>query len=69
MARIAFADDAFGGDIERCEQRRHAVAFVIMAAPLDLSGAHRQYRLRAIECLDLARLVHAQTSARSGGAM
>src|SRR3546814_6887927 len=36
VAAIAFADDASGGDVERCEQGGHAVALVIMAAPLQI---------------------------------
>src|SRR3546814_14778398 len=41
VAAIAFADDASGGDVERCEQGGHAVALVIMAAPLRLSWSHQ----------------------------
>lgn len=36
-----FAGDESGSDIERCEQQRHAIAFVVMAAPRDLAVAHR----------------------------
>src|SRR5437867_2134507 len=57
MPRIAFADDAASGDIERGEQGCDAMAHIVMGAPLDLSGAHWQQRLAAIECLDLAFLI------------
>src|SRR3546814_1569899 len=60
VAAIAFADDASGGDVERCEQGGHAVALVIMAAPLRLSWSHRQHRLAAVERLDLALFIDAQ---------
>src|SRR3546814_12975194 len=59
-AARAFADDASGGDVERCEQGGHAVALVIMAAPLRLSWSHRQHRLAAVERLDLALFIDAQ---------
>jgi hypothetical protein len=36
-----------------------AGALVVMGAPLDLSGLHRQKRLRAVERLDLALFVDA----------
>src|SRR3546814_18911199 len=60
MAAIAFADDASGGDVERCEQGGHAVALVIMAAPLCLSRTQRQHRLAPVERLDLALFIDAQ---------
>src|SRR3546814_19164158 len=52
VAAIAFADDASGGDVQRCEQAGHAVALVIMSAALRLSWSHRQHRLAAVERLD-----------------
>jgi hypothetical protein len=60
VLRIAAADHRAGGDVEGGEQRSGAVALVVMGAPLDLAGAHRQQRLAAIQCLDLRLLVHAQ---------
>src|SRR3546814_9262170 len=60
VAAIAFADDAAGDDVERCEQGGHAVALVSMAAPLRLSWSHRQHRLAAVERLDLALFIDAQ---------
>src|SRR4051812_37229373 len=67
MARHALADHRAGlhlrlrrhrGDEAR-EQRRGAMALVIVRAPFDLPRTHRQQRLRAIEGLDLALLVDA----------
>src|SRR6476659_2252906 len=46
------------GDEAR-EQRRGAVALVIVRAPFDLPWTHRQQRLRAIESLYLALLIDA----------
>src|SRR6478672_8506654 len=72
MARHALADHRAGlhvrlhrhrGDEAR-EQRRGAVALVIVRAPLDLPRTHRQQRLRAIEGLDLALLIDARCAAR-----
>src|SRR3546814_7772574 len=60
VAAIAFADDAYGGDVERCEQGGDAVALVIMAAPLRLSWSPRQHRLAAVERLGLARSIDPQ---------
>src|SRR6266404_8739468 len=60
MARHAFCDDLADLDVERCEERRGPVALVVMRAPLDLAGAHRQQGLRAVKRLDLALLVHTE---------
>ena len=60
MAGHAFADDGSGLHVERCEQRGRAVPLVVVRAPLGLTGAHRQQRLRAIQRLHLAFLVDAQ---------
>src|SRR6266498_3716000 len=54
------ADDLADLDVERCEERRGPVALVVMCAPLDLAGAHRQQGLRAVKRLDLALLVHTE---------
>ena len=45
--------DRAGLHIERGEQRGGAVALVVVGAPLDLTGPHRQQRLRAIQRLNL----------------
>jgi len=44
---------------EARKERGRAVAVVIVRAPLDLSGTHREQRLRAVQSLDLALLVDA----------
>ena len=45
---------------KRCEQRRGAVALVVVGHRAAASGLHRQTRLRAVESLNLALLVDAQ---------
>ena len=60
VTRHALADDRSRLHVERSEQRRGAVAFVVVGAPLDLAGAHRQQRLRAIQRLDLALFIDAK---------
>ena len=60
MAGEAAADDLAGRGVESGEQRQGAVAFVVVAAPFGLTGAHRQQRLGPVEGLDLALLVDAQ---------
>ena len=60
MPGEAWADDPAGGDVEGGKQRRRAVPFVVMAAPLGLAGPHGQRRLGAAERLDLAFLANAQ---------
>ncbi len=65
----ALADDLAGGNIERREQRRRAVALVVMQHSAGLALLHRQARLGAVELLDLALLVRpsAQSSSRLSG--
>src|SRR5262245_14732086 len=68
VARHAFADHRSGLHVrigvgrrdQRGKQRGSPVTLVVVRAPLDLAGAHRQQRLRAVERLDLALLVYAQ---------
>jgi hypothetical protein len=60
-------DDLTRLRIERREQRRGAVAFVVMRPALHLSGLHRQQRLRAVEGLDLRFLVDAEHGRMRGG--
>ena len=51
---VALADDAARGDVEGCEQRGRAVTLVVVCAALRHTRQHRQDRLCAVECLDLA---------------
>ena len=60
MTPVALAEHAAGGDIESRKQAGDAVSFVIVRAPLQLSGLHRQHWLGAAERLNLRLLVHAQ---------
>ena len=60
VARKALTDDLACGDVEGCEQRGHAVALVVVAAPCRLTWPHGQHRLAAVERLDLGLFVHAQ---------
>ena len=60
VTREALPDDLAGGDVQGREERGGPVAYVVVGAPLDLSGPHGQQRLRAVERLDLALLVHTQ---------
>lgn len=46
--------------VQRRKQRGGAVTPIVMGAPLDLSGTHRQQRPRPIQRLNLRVLVHAQ---------
>ena len=45
MAPMTFPDHFDGFRIQRCKQGGRPVAFVIVASPLRLSGAHRQHGL------------------------
>jgi len=60
MAPVQFADDFSGGDIQGREQRRGAMAFVVVRTALGYAGSQRQYRLSPVQCLNLALLVHTQ---------
>jgi hypothetical protein len=53
-------DDPSRFHIERGEQRRRAMAFVVVGAPFDLTGPHGQQRLRAIQRLNLALFIDAE---------
>jgi len=57
VARHAFTDDRSRFHVERGEQRRRAMAFVIVGAPFDLTGSHGQQRLGAIQRLNLALFI------------
>ena len=60
VARHAFADDRPRFHVERGEQRRRAVAFVVVGAPLDLTRPHGQQRLGAVQRLNLALFIDAK---------
>ena len=60
VPRIAFADDSTCRDVERGEQRRCAMAGVVVRPSLDLTRTHGQHRLAAVERLGLAFLVDTQ---------
>ena len=60
MTRPRRVDDLAGRDVQRREQIGHTVTHVVMRASLDLSGTHRQRRLRAIQRLDAGLLIDAQ---------
>jgi hypothetical protein len=60
MAWLALGDDPPVDDIERREERRGAVAKVVVSHPLDITESHRQHWLGALQGLHLALLVHAQ---------
>ena len=57
---IAHADDRAIERVERREQRRRAVPFVVVRHRAAAPPLQRQPRLRAIERLDLTLLIHAQ---------
>src|SRR5207244_10306929 len=60
MSPMQFANPFAACNIERGKQRGGALAFVVVCAPLRLTGPHRQDRLRAIERLDLTLLIGTQ---------
>ena len=60
------ADDRAVEDIEGGEQRRRAMAFVIMRHRTGAALLHRQARLGAVERLDLALLINRQHDGVSG---
>lgn len=60
MARVGSASDVARGDVQSGEQRGGAVANVVVGAPFQVSGMHRQQRLVAIERLDLWLLIDAE---------
>ena len=53
---VAAVGDLAGGDLQRGEQRRGAVALVVVGGLLGQPRPDRQDRLGAIECLDLGLL-------------
>ena len=54
MAPVQLADDFSGGDIQGGEQRRSAMAFVIVRTALGYAGGQRQNWLSPVQCLNLA---------------
>src|SRR5437870_7645608 len=60
MTTMKLAQHVTADQVESREQAGGAVAFVVVAAALDLSGAHGQQRRSAIQRLNLALLVHTQ---------
>jgi hypothetical protein len=55
---VAFADDLSGLHVEGGEQRDRAVTRIVVRAPFQLSGTHREQRLGAVQGLDLALLLY-----------
>ncbi len=53
MAWLALGEHCSGCDVERGEQRRGAMADVVVGHPFYVTQAHRQHGLGAIEGLDL----------------
>src|SRR5471030_3281757 len=60
MAPMQLADDFSGSYIQGREQRRGAMAFVIVRTALGYAGGQRQNWLSPVQCLNLALLVHTQ---------
>ena len=48
------------GNVQRCKQRRRAMAHVVVGSALGDARCQRQNRLSAIQCLNLALFIHAQ---------
>ena len=60
MPAMTFTDDLARGDIERREQRRRAMAPIVVRPPFGRAERHRQDRCGAIQRLDLTLFVDAQ---------
>src|SRR6266852_3102386 len=60
MALMKLRDHLTRLRVERREESRRAMPVIVMRAPLDLAGPHRQERLRAVERLDLRFFVDAE---------
>jgi hypothetical protein len=68
MTRLVLSDNRTVHDVERSKQGGGAVPVVIVGYPFNVSKPHPQHRLRALQGLDLAFLVHTQHQrALSGG--
>ena len=64
VSPVAFADDRAGQHVQRGEQRGRPVALVVMDHRAVTARLHRQARLRTVQGLNLALLVHAQHDAQ-----
>jgi hypothetical protein len=60
VSAIALGEHVTGGHLQSREERRRAMAHVIMSAPLNLPRAHGQERLAALKGLNLTLLVDAE---------
>jgi hypothetical protein len=60
VSPVALADDEPRGDIERGKQRGRTMPHIAVRTTLRYAGHHRQDRLLAIECLNLAFLIDAE---------
>src|SRR5258707_4330067 len=60
MAFVAFANDEPRGDIECGKQRGRTMPHIAVRATFRYARHHRQDRLLAIKCLDLAFLIDAE---------
>ena len=58
MAFSALGKNLASSDIKSCKKSCCAMPNVIMCHALDISQPHGQERLRAVESLDLAFLIH-----------
>ena len=63
---VAFADDKPRGDVERGKQRCRTMPHIAVRATFGYARRHRQYRLFAIERLDLALLIDAEDERSAG---
>ena len=57
MAALVLTDHLTGGDVQRGEQARGAIADVVVATAF---GHHGQHRCGPVQCLHLRFLVHSQ---------
>ena len=60
MTAFALPEHLSGGDVQRHEQRRDAVANIVVRHALDIAQTQGQKGLGAVQGLDLAFFVHAQ---------
>jgi hypothetical protein len=60
VTAVTLADNLAGRDVQRSEQRRRTVPFVIVGPLFRQTGAERQNRLRAVEGLHLRFFIHAK---------
>src|SRR6266446_10162024 len=60
VTAVDLAENLSGLDVEGSEERRGAVALVVVGAAFNLSGPHRQEGLGPVESLDLGLLVYTQ---------